>query len=52
MTFSHFHHDTRARSFAEAIVRYGDRRNVRWSIGTMKSLSILIGWYWMRSEIA
>jgi hypothetical protein len=27
-------------------VRYGDRRNMRWSIGMMKSLSILIGWYW------
>jgi hypothetical protein len=35
-----------ARSFAEEIERQRDSRNMRWSIGSKKSLSILIGWYW------
>jgi hypothetical protein len=48
--FSHFLHDTSARSFAEATVRDGDRRNERWSVDMMKRLLILIRWYW--GEIA
>jgi hypothetical protein len=38
-----------ARSFADAIVRHVDRRNMLWSIGMLKRLLILIGWY--RDEI-
>jgi hypothetical protein len=38
------------KGFPGGMVCHGDRRNVLWSVGMVKRLLILIGWYW--AEIA